>query len=106
VASTYEIDNGEIRLDLTRLSDPEALAGREIDLSLHAGEIVVIVPKELNVSIDAEFDFAGGIEVPGYQGGGIGDHVRRYVAGFPASTLPALDLELDAFVGHLQVEQR
>lgn len=106
VEPTYEIQNGEMRIDLSQLSDPENLAGREIDLEIKAGEVVVIVPRELNVTVDAEFDFAGGIEIPGYEGGGVQDSVTRNIAGFPANTRPALDLEIDATVGHIQVEQR
>lgn len=106
VAPSYEVDNGRIELDLTDVADPQALAGRSIDLALKAGEIHVIVPKSLNLRIDAEFDFAGGIRIPGYDGGGIQDAVQRTVAGENAGTTPALDLEIDATVGQITVEQR
>ncbi len=106
VESSYEIDNGRIELDLTAVVDPQALAGRRIELTLKAGEIHVIVPKGLNLHIDAEFDFAGGIKVPGYDGGGIQDSVKRTVVGSPSSITPPLDLKLDATVGQITVEQR
>ena len=105
VQSSYTVHNGRIELDLTRVADPAALAGRKIHLSLKAGEIKVIVPRDLNVDIDAEFDFAGGIRVPGYDGGGVQDSVERHLVGTNPDT-PALDLELDATVGQITVEQR
>lgn len=106
VQSSYSVNLGRIELDLTRVADPENLAGRSIDISLNAGEIIVIVPRELNVTIDAEHDFAGGIKVPGYDGGGVQDAVTRTLAGTPATTDQPLDLELDASVGQITVEQR
>jgi phage shock protein PspC (stress-responsive transcriptional regulator) len=105
VQSSYTVHNGRIELDLTQVKDPAALAGRTIHLSLKAGEIRVIVPKDLNVDLSAEFDFAGGIRVPGYDGGGVQDSVERHLVGTNPDT-PALDLELDATVGQITVEQR
>lgn len=106
VQSEYTATNGRIELDLTQVVDPQELAGRTIDLSLKAGEIKVIVPRSLNVDIDAELDFAGGIRVPGYDGGGIQDSVERELVGTPATSDPALELNLDATVGQITVEQR
>jgi len=106
VQSSYTVNMGRIELDLTKVTDPENLAGRDIDISLNAGEIVVIVPRGLNVTIDAEHDFAGGIQVPGYDGGGIQDSVNRTLVGTPANTNQPLGLELDASVGQITVEQR
>jgi len=108
VEPSYEIENGRIELDLTGVVDPQDLAGRRIEVTLKAGEIHVIVPKGLNLHIDAEFDFAGGIKVPGYDGGGIQDSVERTVLGTgpESGTGTPLDLELDATVGQITVEQR
>lgn len=106
VQSSYTAENGKIRIDLSRLQDPQALAGRTIDVSLKAGRIQVIVPRSLNVDIHAEFGFAGGIRVPGYDGGGLQDSVERHLVGSPATTTPELDLRLDASVGQITVEQR
>ena len=105
VQSSYSTHNGRIELDLTQVKDPAALAGRRIHVDLKAGEIKVILPRGLNVDIDAEFEFAGGIKVPGYDGGGIQDSVERHLVGKNPIT-PALDLELDATVGQITVEQR
>ncbi len=106
VQSSYTVHNGRIELDLSQVSDPAALAGREIDVALKAGEIVVYVPRSINVDIDAELDFAGGIRVPGYDGGGIQDSVQRHLRAVPLNDNPPLDLQLDATVGQITVEQR
>lgn len=106
VQSSYEVSLGRIELDLTQVADPENLAGRQLRLSLNAGEIVVILPRAVNATIDAEFGFAGGIRVPGYDGGGIQDRVDRTLVGVPATTDRPLDLVLDASVGQITVEQR
>jgi hypothetical protein len=106
VQSEYENTVGEIRLDLTEVSDPEALAGREIDMHLRTGSIEVIVPRTLNVHVDAKMDFAGGIKVPGDDGGGFNHEVDTNLVAVPASTSAPLELDLDAKLGQITVEYR
>lgn len=106
VQPTYETHMGRIQLDLTEVADREALAGRTIDLDLNAGEITVIVPKSLNVDIEAEMGFAGGINIPGYDGGGVQDRAERRLTGRPATTSAPLVLDIDVRVGQINVEQR
>jgi phage shock protein PspC (stress-responsive transcriptional regulator) len=106
VHSNYEATVGEIVLDLTRVSDPEALAGREINVELRTGNIKLIVPRSLNVDIDADMDFAGGITVPGDDSGGINHEVHKSLPGVPATTSAPLELNLDAKLGQITVEHR
>lgn len=106
VATTYDIGAGRVELDLTEVADPEALAGRDIDITLGAGEIVVIVPRSLNLDIDAHVRFAGGIRIPGYDAGAFGRQVERSVSGQPASTAAPLELDLELRVGQITVEHR
>ncbi len=106
VQPSYQTHFGRIELDLTKVADPASLAGREIDLRLNGGEIIVYVPRSLNVEVDAEMGFAGGIKIPGYDGGGIQDSATSTLTGDPASTLPALVLDIDVRVGQITVEQR
>lgn len=110
VASSYEISNGRIELDLTEVTDPLNLENREIDLTAQAGEILVIVPRGLHLHIEADTEFAGGIRIPGYDGGGIQTSVSRSVVpvvptdGHVPNTELRLDLEVT--VGQITVEQR
>jgi phage shock protein PspC (stress-responsive transcriptional regulator) len=106
VRDDYHTPVGEIVLDLTGVSDPQALAGRQIDVHLRTGHINVIVPRGINVDIDAKMDFAGGITVPGNDGGGLNHEVEKYLAGVPATTAPPLELDLDAKFGQITVEYR
>jgi len=104
VESEYTGTNGRILLDLSEVSDPENLAGRQIDLSLDAGEIKVILPRTVNADVEADFGFAGGIDIPGYSGGGIQDSVERQLVGAKAGDAQPLHLDLHATVGHIEVE--
>jgi phage shock protein PspC (stress-responsive transcriptional regulator) len=106
VRSDYSSTVGEIRLDLTEVSDPASLAGRQLDVHLRTGHIVVIVPRSLNVDVEASVDIAGGIKVPGEDGGGFNHEVHRYLAADPASTAAPLELDLQAKLGQITVEHR
>lgn len=106
VQSSYDVNMGRIELDLSDVADPQKLAGRTIDLDLTAGEVIVIVPRTLNVEIDADMGFAGGIQVPGYDGGGFQDSAERRLTGVPATTTAPLGLDIDVRVGQITVEQR
>lgn len=106
VRSDYSATVGDIRLDLTEVSDPEALAGREIDLHLRTGHIHVIVPRALNVDVDAAMDYAGGISVGDDDGGGLNYEVVKYLAAVPRSTDAPLELDIDAKFGQITVEQK
>jgi phage shock protein PspC (stress-responsive transcriptional regulator) len=106
VQPAYEASVGQIELDLTQVRDPAELAGRSIDLDLRTGEIRVIVPRGLNVDVEADIEFAGGISVAGDDGGGIGHSVDTYLAGVPATDAAPLELDLEAKFGQITVEQR
>jgi phage shock protein PspC (stress-responsive transcriptional regulator) len=106
VRPEYAATVGEIRLDLSGVSDPAALAGRHIAVRLRTGNIVVIVPRSLNLDIDARLDVAGGISVPGDDSGGLNHRVTKSLAGVPATTTPPLELDIDARLGQITVEHR
>lgn len=106
VRGDYHATVGEIILDLTQVTDPEALAGRVIDLELRTGNIEVIVPRSLNLDIDADMGFAGGITVPGDDSGGINHEVHKALSGVPMTDSAPLELNIDAKFGQITVEQR
>ncbi len=106
VSPSYSAGTGRIELDLTELADPEQLAGRDISLRLGAGEILVLVPRSVNLDIDAHVQIAGGVRVPGYDGGGIDHEVERSVSGRPLNDLAPLELDLNLRVGQITVEHR
>ncbi len=54
VEDSYSYDVGEYVLDLTQLSDPEALDSQTIEMSLDVGELDVVVPKRHGRHRDGE----------------------------------------------------
>jgi phage shock protein PspC (stress-responsive transcriptional regulator) len=106
VNSEYSANLGRVYVDLTALSDPQNLAGRRIGFKLTAGQIHVIVPRGINLRINAAMGFAGGINIPGYEGGGFEDSSSKYIPAFPTTTTKPLVLDLDLRAGQIEVEQR
>ena len=104
VEDSYSYDVGEYVLDLTQLSDPEALDGRTIEMSLDVGELDVVVPSDMDVTVTANVDGPGGITLFGDESGGIDTqrhrHLRRRL------DVPQLTLDLQLDVGHIDVRTR
>lgn len=67
LADSYTYDVADLEFDLTRLTDPEALDGRTLDLDLNFGEATVIVPDDINVRVEVTFDWFGQSELFGEQ---------------------------------------
>ena len=104
VNSTYSYDVGEYVLDLTELSDPEALNGRTIEMSVDVGELDVVVPNDMDVTVTGNVDGPGGITLFGEDAGGIDTtSTRTYYGGDDA---PRLTLDLKVDVGHIDVRTR
>ena len=106
VLDDYTVSTGSIELDLTHLPQPSALNGRFVNVHLNAGEIVVVVPREIDVHIEANLGYIGEIDVDGKQYSGIGQSVSTTLAGTSTGDNPPLELALDARVGQITVQQR
>lgn len=88
VRSDYTITSGRVSVDLSKVSDPEVLAGRVIDVSARAGEIVVILPSGVESDVRAGIDGPGQIDLPGRSSGGINtDLDETYGAAAGAGTV-------------------
>ena len=109
VAREYSTSLGRIELDLTDVSDVAALNGRAVDIKLNAGEIVVRVPRSIDVNVDAEQTLAGEIELNNDSVGhdGLNPSVDTTLRGTTTDgkPLPLLNLDLTSRVGHIQVIQ-
>ncbi len=99
----YNVTAGQIRLDLTDVTNLEQLDGRTVALHAEAGEIVVVVPDGVDVDVDADIRFGGEIDVDGHTESGNGVSMSRHIEG--GDDVPQLDLEIDLLVGHIQVTQ-
>jgi MFS family permease len=97
---TYHVPAGRIVLDLSDM-DPAALDGRSLDLSVGAGEVVVTVPRSVQVAYDATVDFGGHIDIDGHSDDGWSPALSG-TAG-PARPASYLTLQLSADFGQLQV---
>ncbi len=104
VDDSYTFTAGTTHLNLSRISDLEALDGRTIDIEGNAGEIVVTIPDDVDVDISAAVAGAGDVSVLGEHRGGVGTvSLERSVDG--GDDVPELDLNLDLVVGNIEVRQ-
>jgi hypothetical protein len=71
VQDGYAISSGRVYVDLSRVTDPEALVGRTIDVGAKVGEVVVVLPRGIRSDVSARIDGPGGIDMPGHSSGGI-----------------------------------
>jgi len=101
VEDSYYVPAGAIYLDLSDVQNIEALDGRTIDLEANAGEIVVTVPHDVTVNVEAEVEFAGEANVLGDVEDGTGVHVERFQSAGPEA--PALELDIHLLVGSIEV---
>lgn len=90
VRPAYEIGNGELRLDLSQVTDPQSLDGRRITIDGRSGAVQVTLPEGVGARVDARIDLAGVIDVTGTDSTG----------GFT----PRLDTDVDAPAGAPVVE--
>jgi len=102
----YHIKTGTIEIDLTRVGDLAALDGRSVHLGVNAGEVTVIVPRGLNVHVDAEVRYVGQINVGDEERGGFGVSVDRTLTGSAAPGTPTLDLVIETRVGEITVRHQ
>ncbi len=101
IPSDYEIDAGEITLDLTGLTvdDFDGLdVPIESRIEAEAGSIRVVIPEDLPVTIDAEGRF-GSVNVFNDESNGVGPD-RQF-----SDSDPVIDLEIDLSVGEIVVER-
>jgi phage shock protein PspC (stress-responsive transcriptional regulator) len=101
LGDSYEIDAGELKVDLTQVSDVANLDGRHLDLEGAVGTIQVTVPDDLSVTFSGTVHGPGQIEFFHEGHGGISTSLdRTRVAGDDAPTL-TIDAELS--VGQISV---
>jgi hypothetical protein len=105
LADSYRISNGSILIDLSRMRELPELDGRDLAVSLNAGEITVLVPEGLNVDVDADIRYAGEISAGDITREGFDHSVNTTVSTSSKPGTPTLDLDLDARVGSISVEE-
>jgi phage shock protein PspC (stress-responsive transcriptional regulator) len=101
VLSNYDYGWGEFVVDLSKVEDPEALDGRTIHLTADAAELDVVVPEDMDVTVNARTNGPGGMTVFGNETGGI-DTEQNYVHD-GGEDVPELTLDIEIDFGHIDV---
>lgn len=98
VQGSYHLDAGNLVVDLSQVTDPEALDGRTVHVSGGVGHLDITVPTGVNVVTHASISGPGGINAFGQDSGGVDttvDTVHRAGPGAPTLTIDA-DLHIGA----------
>ena len=95
LASSYQLDAGELVVDLTAIDDLDGLDGRMLTLAVDVGRIEVILPDGLDVRVQGTADAAGHLAIFGQDQGGIGLSMSASHDG--GTDVP--DLVIDATIG-------
>lgn len=100
----YHIDMGKLVVDLSGITDPEALDGKVVEASVNVGEIEMIIPDEVNAEAIAEIEGPGGIDLLGRASGGIGTSDTAQQTGAPGA--PDWHVVARADVGHIEIRSK
>lgn len=100
VLDHYDMKTGTLELDLTRVTDPQDLAGRTITLDGHVGQIRVELPASIAADGHARVRGVGHVVVFGDEGGGFDSSLDRSAAG--SGTPLTIDAGLN--VGEIRIE--
>lgn len=103
VQSSYHVKSGSIYLDLTQVTDPQALDGRLVEVSANAGQVHVVVPDDMDVEVNADIKFAGDIDVLGDNRDGTHPSLQTTIDG--GENVPQLNLDLHERVGQIIVDR-
>jgi hypothetical protein len=103
VQDVYDFGAGELTLDLTEVSDLEALDGRDIRVEGGVGQIELVLPDGLDVTVGGEVGGPGSVYLFGDQRGGIDNQLTRSVDGGPDA--PAITIDAQLGVGEIHAVQ-
>jgi len=98
VEDEYRWALGSMTVDL---SDAQLLVGRDIEMSIAIGEIIVILPPEIPVEINARAGI-GEVDVLGETSAGVGAEVDHTT---PGSAELVVRLDLDVAIGRVEVRR-
>jgi len=100
LAPSYDVGVGELNLDLSDLTMTES---DEIDVTVGAGDLTVLLPQDVAVDISASVG-AGQVNLLGETADGLSVN-RAYTSdGFESATV-TLTLDLDVAAGNIRVER-
>ena len=102
VEDSYEFGVGRQAIDLSGVTDVEALDGRTVDIHTEVGETVVKVPDGVDVTVTADVDL-GEVDVYGVRADhGTDSHIT---VADPDTSAPDLEIEVTNTVGRIEVDR-
>jgi hypothetical protein len=101
VLPSYRFEAGELVLDLRNVADLQNLDGRTISVAGDVGHLQVILPRELDVRVDAAVTGAGEIEVFDDSTDGIELGLDRSYDG--GDDVPAVTINAELALGYVEV---
>lgn len=103
VSESYNLDAGDLLLDLSGVTDVEGLDGRELSIDGRVGEIEVIVPDGMDVTVDASTG-VGDVSVLGQQRDGLDVNQGGFLDG--GDDVPDMQIIIDLGVGQVTVREQ
>ena len=101
VRDSYTMDVGEVVLDLSGVTDPQSLDGREITVHGNVGHLDIRVPSDVTVVANTHVSGIGGINAFGRDGGGIDTELDTVHSGGPGA--PRLIIDAELHLGGIEV---
>ncbi len=103
VRDSYVIDGGELVVDLSEVRDVEGLDGRDVTVKADVGEVTVIVPSGMDVTVAATADIG---EVHLFGGVEDGFDISDESSLDGGDDVPAMKITIDLGVGQVTVREQ
>ena len=101
VLSSYHLDAGNLVVDLSQVTDPQALDGRTVHVSGGVGHLDITVPTGVTVVTHATISGPGGINAFGQDSGGVDTTVDTVHRAGPDA--PTLTIDADLHIGAIDL---
>lgn len=103
VSNSYNLDAGRLLVDLSAVTDVDGLDGREISVDGGVGDIVVIVPDGMDVTVDASTGI-GDVTVFDQHQEGLDVNQDGFLSG--GNDVPDMRITIDLGVGQVTVREQ
>lgn len=104
VQDSYHVGNGRMVIDLSRVSDPAQLAGREITADMNIGRLTVYLPRGVATDVTGSLDVAGDVQIGGRDQSGFDPSLSHaFNTGAPSGVLT---LNVHGRIGQIEVQTR
>ena len=100
-AEQLSLDAGNLVVDLSQVTDPQALDGRTVHVSGGVGHLDITVPDDVTVVTRASISGPGGINAFGQDSGGIDTTVDTVHRAGPDA--PTLTIDADLHIGAIDL---